>query len=151
VARVAAVHNALRDVDAATRYVAVSVDVGDSIDRAGMNAYAELDIGMPAEAAAEFEGAANRGFGVVKEDEGHAISGWESDELVFGLRASEFRSIADSFLQFGEEALLVVHGQGGVGDDIHEEDMSYLKAGCWAGLPQVHRTYLRLATNSAAY
>src|SRR5580693_8398330 len=47
VPRVATIHYSLSDIYTASGYIAVRIDIGDAIDRAGVNSHSQLESGTP--------------------------------------------------------------------------------------------------------
>ena len=137
VAGIAAIHDALRDVDAAAGDVAVGVDVRNAVDRAAVNSDAQLDVRMAAENFRQLQRAADGGLRIAKEHQRHSVSGRQTNEPVGGLRAREFWGVANGVLQIVNDALLLVHVQARVGDDVHEKDMRHLQGRCRAGFGDV--------------
>ena len=61
-ASVAAIHDALRDVDASASNVGLFVQISDFINWATVNSHADLQFGMLLEFFANFQRAKDRGF-----------------------------------------------------------------------------------------
>jgi hypothetical protein len=57
------------------------------------------------------DGAANRRFRITKEDQCHAVSGRQAQQLVTLLCACELCGTADNLLEFAYKAGLLVHRQ----------------------------------------
>jgi hypothetical protein len=93
-----------------------------------VDSHAQLNVGMIAEDYRQLQRAANRSFGVVKKDQRHPIASRQPDQLILGLCATERRGVPNGFLQVVKELLLVVHRQGGVSHDVHEQDVRHLQA-----------------------
>ena len=132
VAGIAAIHDALRDVDAAAGDVAVGVDVRNAVDRAAVNSDAQLDVRMAAKNFRQLQRAADGGLRIAK-----TPAPFQTNESVGGLRAREFWGVANGVLQIVNDALLLVHVQARVGDDVHEKDMRHLQGRCRAGFGDV--------------
>src|ERR1017187_9898148 len=75
------------------------VDVLDAIHRAGVNSHAQLHLRPPPQDAVQFQSAARGSFHVAEKDQGHAVAGGQSNQLVAGLGPREFLGFADRFLQ----------------------------------------------------
>jgi hypothetical protein len=98
VSGVSAIHDALRNVDTATSNVAVGIDVRNPIDRAGMNAHSQLNLGIVAQSPAQLQCAANRSFGIAKENKCHAVPSWEAYKFFASLGTHKFRRLTHRIL-----------------------------------------------------
>src|SRR5271156_584902 len=96
VSSIPAVHYALGNVDSATRYIAVEIDIRDTVDGPCVHSHAEADLrGGGCQSAAQFQGASHRGFHITEEDQGHAIAGGQRNEPILFLGTSNFRRAQD--------------------------------------------------------
>jgi hypothetical protein len=75
VARVAAIHDSLSDVDAAPSHVAVGIDIRHSVDRTGVDTHPQLGFRVISQSAAHFQRATAWRFGIAKKDKGHTVAG----------------------------------------------------------------------------
>src|SRR5207245_44030 len=75
VARIATIHDSLRDVDASSRYVTVCVDICHSVDRTGVDTHPQVGFRVISQSAAHFQCATTWRFGIAKEDKGHTVAG----------------------------------------------------------------------------
>ena len=93
---IAAIHYALRDVDARTGDVRLFVQVSDFIDRPAVDAHANVKFGMIFQCLANLQCAQDRRFGTRAKNERAAIAGRQTHQLPFCFCDTElFRSAHD--------------------------------------------------------
>jgi hypothetical protein len=114
----------LGDVDAAARDVLVGVDVGDAIDRPGVHAHPQRQVGPIGESLRHFDRAPNRILGTAQEHQRHPVARRERDDLIHGLCLPDHASAAHDLLKIVQQPSLVLHRACGVADDVDEEDVS---------------------------
>jgi hypothetical protein len=68
-------HDPLGEVDATARDVGMSIDIGDTMDRAAVEAHAEPHLGDFARGSGDIEGTADGRFGIAKKYQRNAVPG----------------------------------------------------------------------------
>jgi len=127
VAGVAAVHHALRDVDAAPCHIERGVDVLNAVNRPGMDAHPQLDFGRTTQHLTMFEGALGRPFRPPEKHQRQAVTGGETDQLIPRLRLAERARATHRLLQAGQHSVLLIRRKLRVRHNVHEEHISHLQ------------------------
>jgi hypothetical protein len=83
VSGVAAIHDALRDVNAGAGDVRLLVQVGDLVDRSAVNAHSHFEFGMFFQLVGDFHGAQHRRFGCSAKDQRAAVARRQAQQLAF--------------------------------------------------------------------
>jgi hypothetical protein len=91
---------------------------------------------------AQLKRTTNGGFRISEEDQCHAIAGGQANELIVTLCPDELRGFAHRILQIAQAPLLLIHGQHGIRNDIHEKDMGYFEGCAGRSATIGHRTGL---------
>src|ERR1051325_6285006 len=125
VARVAAIHHALRVVDATTRHVLLTGDVDVAVDYPAMDPHAQLYVGVIAQRTTDLNRAAHRSLGVAEEGQRHAVSGGAAAQLVGGLRGAKVVGAAHDQVELVQHLSLASRDTLGITDPIPEEDVCY--------------------------
>src|SRR5207253_4244774 len=96
VARVAAIHHPLRDIDSYTGDVRSVIDILDLIDRAAMHAHAQTNSRVVSHRPRYFQRALDRFFRRLEKDHRHPVTGRDADEFTAALTLEDLRSPPDS-------------------------------------------------------
>src|ERR1700693_4327663 len=128
VPRIATVHYSLSDIDTASGYIAVRIDIGDAIDRAGVNSHSQPEAGTPfLESLTHFQRASRRRFQVAKKNQRHSVACRQRDELLAPPGSNECKAAGNSLLELTQDFPLVIHRQLREAHDVKEQNVSHLK------------------------
>ncbi len=96
VSSIAAIDDALANIDAAPGHVDLIIHIGDLIDRSAMNSHAQVDIGVLFQRLLDFQRAPDRLFRTAEENQRHPISSRHPHEsLIFFRSLKTFRASHD--------------------------------------------------------
>ena len=123
---VTAIHHALRHVDAGAGDVGAAGHVGHLAHWSAVNAHADGKLRMLPERFGDLERASDRFLRAAAEDERHAITGRQPDELFVG-RVPHLRSREHDLGELVEPLLLLLDQKFGVTDNVEEENVPNLK------------------------
>src|SRR5207248_9010155 len=86
---VAAINDALRNVDAATGDVGAVIDIGDCANRTAMNTHSHSKIGATFQRFANLQGTLHGSVRRRRKNQSHAVAGWNASELSGCFRGSK--------------------------------------------------------------
>jgi hypothetical protein len=127
VTSVAAVHHALRDVDAGTGNVCLLVEISDDIHRPTVNAHANANLPMFLQLAANFERTENRRFRSRSKYKRASVASWQTQKFSFRFCGTDLLRSAHDLFQFLNLLALLVNEQFRVTDDVDEQDVPDLE------------------------
>src|SRR4026207_1568571 len=81
VAGIAAVHDALREIDSGTGNVRPVVYVQHLLDRTAVDPHAQMDLWMRLQCLSELRGTADWSFRVFEENQNHSVTGRQTEEF----------------------------------------------------------------------
>ena len=121
---VAAIHDALREVDPSTGDVGGGLAFFRLRYRTAMYAHAHLQtrIGR-AQSSRNLNGATDRRFRSGKEDEDHSVTGWNMDEFSRFVSRLIFRRLPHNRIQRLHGGALIVDEKFRIPDDVDEQNM----------------------------
>jgi hypothetical protein len=108
---IAAIHDALRQINSRTGYVRFLVYIRDSVDRTAVNSHPQQDLRLLLQGSADLESTSRRFFRTVEESERHPIAGRHSDEFAPRFRGAKAFRISHDLLQRLQQFNLLVHEQ----------------------------------------
>ena len=124
---IAAIHDALRDVNCGAGHARLLVHVDNAADRPAVHTHAQFEIGMFLERAADFEGTFRRLFGAVVENQRHAIAGRNLEQAAGGFRTLKFLRVPNDLNERIAQGALLANQPLRVTDDVGEQDVRDLK------------------------
>ena len=132
-AGISAIHHALCDVDSAARNIPIRVNVGDAINRTGVQAHPQFQFRPAMQLLRQLDGAPYGCFGVCEKHQRHPIPSGQRNKLILALCSSEFRSAGGYLLERFHLFPLVVHRKLGVAHNVDEENVGnlQLRSGCF--------------------
>ena len=86
---VAAIHDALRHVDATAGDVGAFIDIGDRANGTAMNTHSHAKIGATFQRLADLQGTLHGSVRRCRKDQSHAVAGWNASELSRCFRGSK--------------------------------------------------------------
>ncbi len=86
---IAAIHNALGDIDSRSCYVGFVINIGDSIDRAAVNTHPQLNVRMISQGFANLQRTSHRLFRTLKKKERHPVPCRHANEFTVCFRRLE--------------------------------------------------------------
>jgi hypothetical protein len=96
VAGVPAIHNTLGNVNPGAGDIRAVIHVTNLVDGAAVNTHSDGEGGMVPYCCAKFEGALHWTFGVISENQCHAVTRRKPDQMVCGLGSSKLIGRLDS-------------------------------------------------------
>jgi hypothetical protein len=111
VSGIAAIHDALRQIDSRTGYVRFLIYIRDSVNRTAVNSHPQQDLRVILQGSANLESTSRRFFRTAEENECHPIAGRHSDEFAPRFRGAKAFRIFHDLLQRLQQFNLLVHEQ----------------------------------------
>ena len=125
-ARIAAIHHPLRQIDPRPRDIGPLVHVGHLTHRAAVNPHPDLNLGMLLEGARHLQSALRRFLRVIAKDQRHPVAGRQPDELLVG-RLVHLRRRQHDVGELTHLFLLLVDQELGIAHHIEKEHMPDLQ------------------------
>ena len=125
---IAAIHDALGDVDPGAGNVRLLVQIGDFVNRTTVDAHAHPNLGMTLECLGDFLGAKYRCLRVVTESKRAAVTGRQSQQLSFSFSGAVLLGPPHDLAQLLYLSALLVNAQFGIAHDVDEKNMGDLQS-----------------------
>src|SRR5262245_61072411 len=93
-------HDPLRNVNSCAGEIGLIIYIRDWIDWAAVNTHAQFELRTALQFLADFEGALDRCFRIIREDEHHSVAGRQTGQLAFSLCGTELLRLSNNLIEF---------------------------------------------------
>src|SRR4051794_7497187 len=126
VTAIAAVHDALSEVDAHPGNVLLTIDVGNSGNGALMYSNSELYTGILTESTLNVRGAADGGRQILKKYQSHTVTCRQTKQQVGCMSLFVLGCFNNNSAEHSKNLRLLLRRMCGVGHDVHEDNSGHL-------------------------